>query len=429
MNVAGKSRDGLIFAGFMCGTSLDGIDGSLIGIRDGRITLLAFEQRPFSPYVTKWLRRFLGPDPDFPVARYWGDVENLLARVETDLLSDLLAKSRVSPNKLHGAGSHGITVYHHPHPHPPPWEEGSGPGVPFPGLTVQIANPYLMARSYRIPVVFDFRRADLYGGGEGAPLTPLFHRAAFSDPHESLAFLNLGGIANLTSLPPLARSSDPVAAFDTGPGNMLMDLAVSLLTHGKMTHDKDGEYARKGTVRPRIVSYIMSDPWFSKPPPKSTGREEWGPDRLSSIIEYSRIEGEISENDLLASLSEATALGIRRGIEWISPAPVRIVAGGGGTRNPDLMDRIRRITGLPVGITDDSGWPSQAIESMAFAYLAALTLSGRTGSLPSTTGCRSPVLLGGLAPPPDGSLADRLLEIRDAAGIHLPFPDRAISPT
>lgn len=428
MNVAGKSREGLVFAGFMCGTSLDGVDGSLIGIKDGRIELLAFEHSPFSTGVTEWLRQFLGPTPDGPVARLWGDVENLLARTETDLLERLLTRSGLSSARIHGAGSHGLTAYHRPKSHPPPWDGPSGTSMPLPGLTVQIGNPYLLSRTYGVPVVFDFRRADLFGGGEGAPLTPLFHRAAFSDPKESSAFLNLGGIANLTGLPALDRPESPVLAFDTGPGNMLMDLAVSRMTGGTMTHDKDGERAGSGTIHRGLVSYLMSDPWFSKSPPKSTGREDWGPERLSDVFAFADRIGGISDNDLVASLSEVTALGIRRGLEWISPAPVRIVAGGGGTRNPDLMDRIRRVSGVTVRTTDEFGWPSQAIESMAFAYLAALTLSGRAGSLPSTTGCRSPVLLGGIAPPPDGSLPDRLREIHDAADIHLPFPDRATSP-
>lgn len=429
MNVAGKSREGLVFAGFMCGTSLDGVDGSLIGIKDGRIELLAFEHRPFSPGVTEWIRHFLGPNPDVPVARHWGDVENLLARTETDLMERLLSRSGLSSARIHGAGSHGLTAYHRPNPHLPPWTDPFESHRTIPGLTVQIGNPYLLSRTYGVPVVFDFRRADLFGGGEGAPLAPLFHRAAFSHTTEPSAFLNLGGIANLTGLPALDRPESHVSAFDTGPGNMLMDLAVSRMTGGTMTYDKDGERAMSGTVHRGLVSYLMSDPWFSKPPPKSTGREDWGPERLSGVLAFADQNGGISENDLVASLSEVTALGIRRGLEWISPAPVCIVAGGGGTRNPDLMDRIRRVSGVTVRTTDEYGWPSQAIESMAFAYLAALTLSGRAGSLPSTTGCRSPVLLGGIAPPPDGSLPDRLREIQIAADIHLPFPDRATSPS
>ncbi len=424
--MAGKSIGGLVFAGFMCGTSLDGVDGALIRIRDGAISLVAFDHHPFPVEVTGWIRHYLSGTADgLSALEHWGDLENLMARTETLLLERLLSMSGLVPEEIHGAGTHGITAFHRPSPHRAPWAKRSAEPEELPGISLQIANPYPLAQRFRIPVVFDFRRADVSRKGEGAPLASLFHRAVFSDLHEPRAFLNLGGIANLTYLPALSDPETGMIAFDTGPGNMLLDLHVSRMTHGRETFDREGQRSAGGQVRRSVLSFILDDPWFALPPPKSTGREEWGEERLDSLMSHLSLHEAVEETDLLASLAEATACSIQKGLEWLSPKPCLLIAGGGGTRNPDLMGRIARIANIPVRPSEAFGWPAQAIEPMAFAYLAALSLSGRPGSLPGTTGADAPVLTGAVAPPPDGSLPARLQEIREAADIHLPFPDRA----
>ncbi|MHB8422206.1 MAG: anhydro-N-acetylmuramic acid kinase [Leptospirales bacterium] len=410
----------------MCGTSLDGVDGALIRIREGTVSLAAFEHHPFPAGVTRWIRGYLGGNESgLSTLEWWGDLENLMASAELSLMEKLLSISGVSPEEIHGAGTHGLTAFHRPSPHPPPWPGPNTGWEDLPGASVQISNPYRLAHHFHIPVVFDFRRADVSRKGSGAPLAPIFHRAVFSDQKDPRAFLNLGGIANLTYLPALSDPDSKMQAFDTGPGNMLMDLYVSRVTHGQETFDRDGQRSSRGQVLQPALSFILDDPWFAIPPPKSTGREEWGEKRLSSLLERVSLHEAVKETDLLATFSEATACAIRRGLEWISPKPKLLIIGGGGTRNPDLMNRISRVTGIPVRPSESFGWPSQAIESMAFAYLAALTLSGRPGSFPGTTGADTPVLTGAVVPPPHGLLPARLQEIREAADIHLPSPDRA----
>lgn len=424
--MAEKTIGGLLFAGFMCGTSLDGVDGALIRIIHGKVELLAFQHHSFSLTLTNWIRQFLSGDGTAEsIIEQWGDLENLLAETETELLSKLCDSAGISPWRLHGAATHGITVYHKPTPHIPPWENGKKNILP--GSTVQIANPYPLARKFGIPVVFDFRRADVAHGGEGAPLATLFHRAVFSDPLHPRGFLNLGGIANLTFIPPPGKDGRCLS-FDTGPGNMLLDLAVSHLTHGKEPYDKGGERSASGTSRSTVVEFLLDERWLLKPPPKSTGREQWGKTKFNDLLAFLKKGEPIPANDLLASLAETTAIYIQKGLEWLDTPPDLLIIGGGGSHNTDLVDRITRITGIPSVKTDQFGWPPQAIESMAFAYLAALTLSGRPSSLPSTTGSQSPSVAGSISPPQDGSLPARIQEICQSAEIHLPFPDRATPP-
>lgn len=387
---------------------------------------MAFEHHPFPAEVTGWIRGYLGGNESgLSTLERWGDLENLMALAESSLMERLLSISGISPEDIHGAGTHGLTAFHRPFSHPAPWSGLTTGWEDLPGASLQISNPYRLAQNFRIPVVFDFRRADVSRKGEGAPLAPIFHRAVFSDQNEHRAFLNLGGIANLTYLPALSDPGGRMLAFDTGPGNMLMDLYVSRMTHGRETFDRDGQRSSSGQVRQAALSFILDDPWLSLPPPKSTGRESWGEKRLSSLLEDFFPQGNTDETDILATLAEATACTVQRGLDWISPKPKLLIAGGGGTHNPDLMNRIFRVTGIQVRTSESFGWPAQAIESMAFAYLAALTLSGRPGSFPGTTGAAVPVLTGAMIPSPDGLLPARLQEIREAADIHLPYPDRA----
>ena len=403
------------------------MDGALILICQGKIDLIAYAHHPFSTDLTDGIRDFLsGQKTGTSFFQCWGDLENLLSETETDLMSKLCSIANISHEEIDGAGTHGITAFHRPSPHEPPWKIAGK--TTFPGITLQMSNPYRLSQKFGIPVVFDFRRADVSLGGEGAPLATLFHRAAFSDTHENRAFLNLGGIANLTYLPALSQDNPICLSFDTGPGNMLLDLAVSHITHGKETYDRNGNRSSFGEIRKIILDYLLEDPWFAKAPPKSTGREDWGKERFASLLSFLEKQPPIPNNDLLASLAETTAVGISTAIRWLDRPPALLILGGGGSYNTDLVNRISRLTSVPTSTTDRFGWSPQAIESMAFAYLAALTLSGRPSSLSSTTGCPFPIIGGAIAPPQGGSLPARLREICQAAEIHLPFPDQAILP-
>jgi len=413
----------LLAMGFMCGTSLDGIDGSLISVDRGKIRLLAFEQAPFSPERRQWLKRWMSgreslPDP----SRFMPDLADLFSQTEERIGQALLAASGRTIGEISAIGTHGVTVRHRPEVH----RLEPFPGHPeIRGVSYQFSTPFMLARTFRTPVVSQFRGADLAAGGSGAPLAPILHRALFT-ADEPRAFLNIGGIANLTFLPE-GGSDQPVIAFDTGPGNMLLDLAVQKLTGGKQSFDGEGRLAESGKVIIPLLESLRSDPYFPLPPPKSTGSEEWGEDRLDRLLtECSAlgIDPLLHPNDFLATLAELTALGIGSGLDFLPARPARIITAGGGVQNPFLMKRIAFRTGLPVPSSDAFGFPPQSIESIAFAYLSLLTLSGRNGALPSVTGARERALLGQITPAPGISLPAFLRDVEERADIHLPFPDR-----
>ncbi len=409
------------------------MDGSLVVVENGTVRLAAFRESPFPEALRKDLKRWIsGELSTGSPSRHIPDIADLLAGFEEELGQRLLAEAGIKCRDLDCAGTHGITVRHHPFPHRLDFF-ASSPDIR--GVSYQAANPFALARAFRTPVVSQFRGADVALGGHGAPLAPILHRALFTGEIPR-AFLNLGGIANLTGLPP-EGSGRAVTAFDTGPGNMLLDLAISQSTQGKEPFDKDGAHARRGRPDPALLDWLLADPFFSLAPPKSTGREEWGEERLRKILAFredlhktsgaafsSRPSPPERVDDLLATLSELTAEGVFRGLKWLPVPPREIIAGGGGVKNRDLVERIARRTGLPVVASDERGFPSQAIESIAFAYLALLSLSGRPGNIPEVTGASGPAVLGQITPPPKGLDPLRLQDIAARADIHLPSPDR-----
>lgn len=421
--------------GFMCGTSLDGVDGSIIVVENGTIRLASFLESPFPEPLRKDLKRWMeGMEATGSPSRHLPDIADILASMEESVARQLLRDAGLSPSDLDVIGTHGITVRHHPRTH----RLDFLPSLPTSrGVSYQAAQPFPLAQSFRTPVVSQFRGADVALEGHGAPLAPIFHRALFAG-ERSRAFLNIGGIANITGLPP-SGTDLPVIAFDTGPGNMLMDLATSLVSGGALPFDRDGSFARRGRPDPELLDWLLSDSFFALPPPKSTGREEWGEERLRQILAWMthqtapplrgaappahRLSPEEGDN-LLATLSELTAAGVERSLPWLASPPEEIIVGGGGMRNPDLMERIARRTGLPVISSQEKGYPPQAIESMAFAYIALLTLSGRPGNIPEVTGALAPAVLGQITPPPGGLDPLGLQGIARRADIHLPFPDR-----
>ncbi len=359
-------------------------------------------------------------------SRFMPDMANILSRMEIRLGKILLEKAGLSPGHLCSIGTHGVTLRHHPVPHRLSFLSGAPEAG---GVSFQLSDPFPLARAFGVPVVSQFRGADVAAGGCGAPLAPVFHRAVFTAGLDR-AFLNIGGIANITFLPALG-SSVPVTAFDTGPGNMLLDLAILTLTDGQEPFDRNGERARRGRVIRPLLDSLLADPYFFRSPPKSTGREEWGEDRLAGIMAAARSGGFDPRDridDLLATLTELTAEGIRRGLGFLASSPRLLIAGGGGVRNRFLMERIEILTGLPIRQSGDFGLPSQAIESAAFAYLALLTLSGVPGAIASVTGALEETVLGQITPPPTGLSSDLIRNVRERACIHLPSPDRPKRP-
>jgi anhydro-N-acetylmuramic acid kinase len=256
------------------------------------------------------------------------------------------------------------------------------------GYTVQIGNAALLAELTGIAVVADFRSRDVAAGGQGAPLVPAFHVRAFSAPDEERAILNLGGIANVTVL----RHDRPVLGFDTGPGNCLMDLWA--LRHLGQPCDADGAWAREGAVNAELLERMLTEAYFSAAPPKSTGRELFGPVWLER-----QLRPGLAPRDVQATLLELTAISAARAILEHAGGTRRVIACGGGTQNAALMRRLSQLLApRPVESSDHHGIPAQWVEATAFAWLAQQAIEGRAGSLPSVTGARGPRTLGAIYP-------------------------------
>jgi anhydro-N-acetylmuramic acid kinase len=300
-------------------------------------------------------------------------------------------------------GLHGQTIFHNP--------SRSNPA------TLQLGEPAYLAHELGVPVISNFRAADMAAGGQGAPLATIFHEWVFGEAGAHVCVNNLGGISNVTSIDwRKGRGVWPrIMAFDTGPANVLMDLAMRRFTDGRKTCDLFGRWASRGTVSEKLISGWLKHPFFRKPPPKSTGRELFGEPLYAQLMrDYSR--SRISKFDLLATLTAFTAHSIRLNYQMHLPTvPDRIILSGGGAENPALVTAIRaEFEALDPTIRvidcESRGWPAKSIEPAAFALLAWLRLNGKPGNLPSTTGARHAVLCGHITqpqvarwrPPPSG---------------------------
>jgi len=376
----------------MSGTSADGADVAFVSFSVLRGSL-SFRFRGFHsvPFPAGLRARVLrtGESPSVPkeeLARLSMALGEFYALALTKALSAL----RIRPGDVAAAGVHGQTVGHWP---------GKGRGVSGSfGATLQLGEPSFIPQRTGIPAVSDFRPADLSAGGQGAPLAPAFHGALLKGRKRWCAFQNLGGIGNVTVAGP---AGEVVAAFDTGPGNMLLDGAVALLTGGRKAMDRGGSLARRGVVSaPLLAGLVRSDRYLLVKPPKSTGRERYGEERLSEIVSRAKAL-RIPPADLLATLAAYTAESVRISLErFVLPRwPVReLFLGGGGSRNPVLVDAIaRRLTDLAVLPAEELGVPAQHVEAAAFAYLAYLTLAGLPGNVPAATG-GAPAVLGKISP-------------------------------
>jgi anhydro-N-acetylmuramic acid kinase len=278
-------------------------------------------------------------------------------------------------------GLHGQTIYH----------------AAAKGATFQIGEAAWLVEELGCPVVHNFRVADLAAGGQGAPLATSFHKRIFAQKGQHVCVQNLGGISNVTSLD--FRKEEQVVSFDTGPANMLLDLAAKHVTAGRHTFDRDGRLATKGSVNQTLLESWLKHPFFRKPPPKSTGREEFGEVFFRKALgdaESKRCNGVDFIATLTQFIAESIALNYRL---HLADAPDRVILSGGGARNRALIAALtwllrQQNSGISVLSTTELGWPVQAIEAAAFAWLAWLRWNGIPGNLPATTGANRPVLLG-----------------------------------
>ena len=365
------------YIGLMSGTSGDGVDAVCVHFDEHgpRVVLAAHSYQPYPEPLRQRLLALMVPG-DNEIERM-GALEEELAEIFAAASSEVHRKAGLAATDIAAIGSHGQTIRHRPR----------GPHA----FTVQIGNPARIAERTGIATVADFRRRDMAAGGQGAPLVPAFHQWLFAHATRARAIINIGGIANVTVIPAAATGAS-TQGFDTGPGNALLDGWARRQTGEPQ--DTGGRLAARGQVDGALLGLLKDDPYFTAPPPKSTGREHfssaWLDDRLQ------RLGRDLDAADVQATLVALTADTITEALAPLAPEEIYLC--GGGTANPVLMAAIAARLAIPVQTTARLGLDPQLVEPTAFAWLAREAQAGRPGNLPSVTGARHPVVLGALYP-------------------------------
>ena len=381
---------GDLFVGLMSGTSIDGIDAVLVRIDGDSSTtlswsLLAFSTTAYDEVRRKTILEALEEGTPDTLCRLHVSLGEWFASA----VHDVCEAAGVESRELAAIGSHGQTVWHIP------------PSDVLGGATLQLGDAATLAERTGAPVISDFRSRDVAAGGHGAPLVPWLDQLLFSAVDRRRAIQNLGGMANVTWLPPTS-SPEPVIAFDTGPGVVLIDGAVRRASDGALPYDRDGVMALRGQVDESLLTELLDDAYFRAPPPKSTGREHFGRVLLDRVAEgLNPGTDEEAWCDLVATLTAFTARSIAEAYRsWVLPRGLdEIFLVGGGTNNPALVQAItRELAPVPVRDGGDLGVDPDAREALAFAFLAWAHLHQITGNIPSVTGAEAPRVLGSLTP-------------------------------
>lgn len=380
--------------GLMSGTSADGIDAALLEIGPGRALprprLQHFIVLPFSQRLRE---RILRAADDCPGgATELCHLNAYLGELFAKAAALVARRAGVKLREVALIGSHGQTIMHLPRPRTD--------GNLSVRSTLQIGEPSVIAERTGVTTVADFRPRDLAAGGEGAPLTPYLHAVLFRHPRRDRIVLNLGGIANLTFLPE-GRGLQGILALDTGPGNVLIDGVMARLTGGALRSDLGGRVAASGQAESRLLRWLMAHPYLTRRPPKSTGRETFGPALIDALMRRGA-DRLITEEDLVATVTTYTAksvaLHVRRDLPRTATSAEVIICGG-GVENPTLVKRLQEALPHSRLLTaDEAGFPGRAIEASAFALLAYLTAHGVPGNLPPVTGAARRVVLGKIVP-------------------------------
>ncbi|CAG0938516.1 Anhydro-N-acetylmuramic acid kinase [Candidatus Brocadiaceae bacterium] len=364
-----------LYIGLMSGTSLDGIDAALVEFRQDRLQLISFAYQPYSDNLKTQLKQ-LSDAHAMLFLKDYGAMDAQLGLLFAQAVETLLAKINLPAAAIKAIGSHGQTVHHEP----------TSPLA----FSLQIGDPNLIAEKTGITTIADFRRRDIAAGGQGAPLVPAFHQAVFSHATEHRCVVNIGGIANITILPP--TDSAPIIGFDTGPGNILIDQWIQ--KHLNLSYDAKGEWAKTGKIDIELAEKLKQDSYFQLAPAKSTGKEYFS---LAWIYQNIKVT-EYKAEDIQATLCYLTASTITDAIKQYAPNTDQVLICGGGIHNNYLLQLIEQQLNCPVNSTELYGIHPDHVEAMAFAWLARQTLNHATGNLKEVTGAKHNVILGGIYP-------------------------------
>jgi anhydro-N-acetylmuramic acid kinase len=369
----------------MSGTSLDGIDVAIIDITGSgfksKINVLTSHSVPYPRKVREALLSVSN------VSSQTGDIARLnflLGELYVEALEETVERAEIPLNSIKLIGCHGQTIFH------------EGQGAQYLGKkvasTFQIGESSVISERTGIDVISNFRERDMAAGGKGAPLVPYLDYLLLRHRGRGRVAVNIGGIANLTAIPP-NTSTDRVIAFDSGPGNMVIDQLVSRITSGRQLFDRDGAMAGSGQPDPKLLAKLLRDKYFRAKPPKTAGREQYGSDFVTKLLDT-----ELSSEDLIATATALTAESIALGIRNFVMTDMRVdevFVSGGGTHNPTLMRMLRKaLDPIPVMETTQMGLDVDAKEAIAFAVMAYETAHARPSNVPMATGAKKPVVLG-----------------------------------
>ncbi|HEX7358854.1 MAG TPA: anhydro-N-acetylmuramic acid kinase [Bryobacteraceae bacterium] len=376
-------------AGIMSGTSLDGIDVAIVDITGSgfraKINVLTSHSVPYPRRIREAL---------FAVSNtsaQTGDISRLnflLGELYAEALEETAERAQIPLESVKLIGCHGQTIFH------------EGQSTQYLGKkvtsTFQIGESSVITERTGIDVISNFRERDVAAGGKGAPLVPYLDYMLIRHRGRGRVAVNIGGIANLTAIPP-NTNSDRVIAFDTGPGNIVIDQLVTRITQGAQTYDRDGVMAAAGEVDPKLLAKLLRDKYFRQKPPKTAGREQYGTEYVSKLLDT-----ELSSEDLIATATALTAESIAVSVRNFVMTDMRvdeIFVSGGGTHNATLMQNLRKaMDPIPVMETTEVGLDVDAKEAIAFAVLAYETAHSRPSNIPMATGANRAVVLGKITP-------------------------------
>ena len=359
-------------AGIMSGTSLDGVDVAIVDIGGRRVETVAHLSVAYPGALRK---RILAVSDTTCQTRDISRLSFELGEVYANAVTRTCRRHRIPAESLQLIACHGQTIYH----------EGRGRRP----NTMQIGEASVLAESFGVPVVSDFRTRDIAAGGGGAPLVPLADLLLLHSPRSSRVALNVGGIANITVLPARLDGTG-VVAFDTGPGNMVIDQLAAYASGGTLTMDRDGRLAARGHVNRELLDRLLGLKWFAQKPPKTAGREQFGTAFVADLLATG-----LPMEDLIATATALTAAGIARAVLEYAQGAKEVIAAGGGVNNPRLMAQLAAfLPACRITTTAEFGIHPDAKEAVAFALLGWRTWRHKSGNLPSATGARHSVILG-----------------------------------